>query len=187
MSPYVARVSTTPAERKALLFLAALLLLGAAMRMVSARSRDTARLAMNPRGLAQQIAAVDSERVRVYERRRSARARKGPSAGRNSRESRPRTEAADTAIIVDVDHANTAELERLPRIGPALAQRIVKDRDEHGPFGSLEGLTRVKGIGPKLVMQLAAHVTFSGSARPPTALSVSPGAVPRVGRSPPPG
>ena len=58
-------------------------------------------------------------------------------------------------------------LERLPRIGPALAARIVADRRINGEFGSLEALQRVRGIGPKLAELLRAHVTFSGAPRHP--------------------
>lgn len=67
---------------------------------------------------------------------------------------------------MDVDVADSALLERLPRIGPALAARIVADRSAHGSFGSLQGLERVRGIGPGLARALAAHVTFSGIRRP---------------------
>jgi DNA uptake protein ComE-like DNA-binding protein len=69
---------------------------------------------------------------------------------------------------VDVDLADSAALERLPRIGPALAARIVSDRGARGPFGSLAGLERVRGIGPKLVQLLGPLVTFSGIPRPST-------------------
>jgi competence protein ComEA len=186
---YFARVSTTPSERKALLFLASLLALGALARMVSAARREHAGVAPNPGALERQIAAVDSERVRVYDRRRRAGAPRGsPRARGGSRATpvgrRPRT---DSVVIVDVDRASAEELEALPRVGPALARRIIQDREQHGAFGSLHALMRVNGIGPKLVTQLAAHVTFSASVRPPSALSEGPGAVPRVGRSPPPG
>jgi competence protein ComEA len=67
---------------------------------------------------------------------------------------------------VDLDLADSAALERLPRIGPALAARIVADRQGRGPFGSLEALQRVRGIGPKVAASLAALVTFSGNPRP---------------------
>jgi len=66
---------------------------------------------------------------------------------------------------IDVDVAPAAELERLPRIGPALARRIVADRDANGPFGSLQALTRVRGIGPATARQLAPYVTFTLSPR----------------------
>lgn len=68
---------------------------------------------------------------------------------------------------VDLDRASAAELTRLPRIGPALAARIVADREARGPFGSLEGVRRVPGMGPATVRALEPHVTFSGPAPPP--------------------
>lgn len=67
---------------------------------------------------------------------------------------------------IDLDVASAAEIERLPRIGPVLARRIVADRDSAGPFGSLEELRRVKGIGAALAKAIAPYVTFSLSPRP---------------------
>lgn len=52
---------------------------------------------------------------------------------------------------IDLDRADVSEITRLPRIGPALAQRIVAWRTEHGPFGSLARLDSVPGIGAKLL------------------------------------
>ena len=49
---------------------------------------------------------------------------------------------------VNINTADAGELERLPGIGPALAQRIVDYRREHGRFGAVEDLTDVPGIGP---------------------------------------
>ncbi|MDZ7631298.1 MAG: helix-hairpin-helix domain-containing protein [Gemmatimonadaceae bacterium] len=69
---------------------------------------------------------------------------------------------------VDVDRADVVALERLPRIGPALAARIVADREARGAYGSVEALQRVRGIGPKLAGALRGHVTFSGIPRPST-------------------
>ncbi len=66
-----------------------------------------------------------------------------------------------------MDRADAAELERLPGIGPALARRILADREQNGPFGSIEGLQRVKGVGPALAKRVQPHVTFSLPARPP--------------------
>ncbi len=66
---------------------------------------------------------------------------------------------------VDVDRASAAELERLPGVGPELARRIVADRDSNGPFGGLEGLDRVRGVGPAMLARLDRWTTFTGVAR----------------------
>jgi len=67
---------------------------------------------------------------------------------------------------IDVDRASSEELERLPRVGPQLARRIAAEREVHGPFGSLEGLDRVPGVGAAMLRDLEPAVTFSGVARP---------------------
>jgi len=54
------------------------------------------------------------------------------------------------------------EITRLPRVGPALAQRIVAWRATHGPIGSLARLDSVPGVGPGLLEALRQFVTFSG-------------------------
>jgi competence ComEA-like helix-hairpin-helix protein len=57
--------------------------------------------------------------------------------------------SALAVVKIDLNSASAAELEALPRIGPALARRIVDDREKYGPFRKIEDLDRVPGIGPK--------------------------------------
>lgn len=49
---------------------------------------------------------------------------------------------------LDVNRATAAELNALPGLGPALAERIAADRAAAGPFASVDDLARVPGIGP---------------------------------------
>lgn len=59
---------------------------------------------------------------------------------------------------IDLDHADVSEITRLPRVGPALAQRIVAWRSAHGPFGSLSRLDSVPGVGPSLLQAIRPYV-----------------------------
>lgn len=68
---------------------------------------------------------------------------------------------------INLDRARAEEIARLPGVGMGLAKRIVAERGSGGPFGSLEGLDRVRGIGPALLRKIEGGVEFeSGSAGP---------------------
>lgn len=67
---------------------------------------------------------------------------------------------------VNLDRATAPEIARIPRIGPRLAKAIVADREARGPFGGLEGLDRVTGVGPGLLAAVRDHVTFDAVAAP---------------------
>lgn len=56
-----------------------------------------------------------------------------------------------TPLLVNINTATETELQALDGIGPALAARIVAYREEHGPFSSVDELTRVNGIGPSIL------------------------------------
>lgn len=60
---------------------------------------------------------------------------------------------------VNLNRADARMLEDLPGIGPVLAERIVADREAHGPFGSVQDLVRVSGVGDSVVEQLAGEAT----------------------------
>ena len=86
-----------------------------------------------------------------------------PSRGADLRETARRAASLARPLApgerIDLDRADVTEITRLPRVGPALAQRIVAWRTQHGAFGSLERLDSVPGIGPKLLDAIRPFVT----------------------------
>lgn len=162
----------TDNERKALWFLSLVALSGASVRMWRGADRpaDLAAAA----ALEAQLKRADSAATGVPSGTRVKRAvsRSRGRAKPDQGESLPAAaspaggDAAAASGPVDLDRANADEIERLPRIGPALAARIVANRDSAGPFGGIEALCDVRGIGHVLAEKLRPLVTFSGPRRP---------------------
>jgi competence protein ComEA len=173
----------TPAERQALLFLAAVAALGVGVNAWRAVGGQGV-VAGSQSDLAAQIARVDSvvatspsqdDRLRRFTQ---GRVRRGsytlglPSAPPPS----PAKSATRTPpSAIDMDTASAVQMDALPRIGPALAARIVANRDSFGAFGSLEGLQRVRGVGPAMARTLRDLVVFSGVPRGGAPAKATPG------------
>ena len=62
--------------------------------------------------------------------------------------------------LVSINRATAAELDSLPGIGPALAERIIKHRTETGGFSSVSQLQEVSGIGEKVFAEIEPLVTL---------------------------
>jgi competence protein ComEA len=179
-------MATTPAERKALLFLGAVAVLGVGVRLVAhVRGDRPAVVGMQPE-LERQLARAEAQ-ARLDKAEREAREKRGagkrargardpgsakgraatPAAAKSTAANWPAAPVAPAPpVIVDVDRADTIALATLPGVGPALARRIVADRQARGAFGGLAALDGVSGIGPALLQRLAPRVTFSGPPRP---------------------
>ena len=165
-------------DHKALLFLGAVAILGAGVRVVRwSKAADTGR---DQAALEQQLGAADSAAHasrRPKPRQKGSRARAttrasykdaavnpaNPSAPATSP---PRDTPGHILGKLDLDAASLAQIDSLPGVGPTLAKRIVTDRAEHGPFVTLQGFGRVKGVGPALLRRLDSLVTFSATLRP---------------------
>jgi DNA uptake protein ComE-like DNA-binding protein len=183
----------TSGERAALRWLTAVAALGASVQLYRHWRHGGDATPLAAEALSRQLVAVDSAQrdarharsagagSRTAPGRRRARSRNSaspanspqndvtPATERVARpDARDKRRQLPTLGPVDVDLADSTTLERLPRIGPALAARIVSDRTAKGPFGTLAGLERVRGIGPKLAQLLSPLVTFSGIPRPTT-------------------
>jgi competence protein ComEA len=73
----------------------------------------------------------------------------GPPAGAAAAPGAAGSTNAGVAGTVNLNTATVAELDTLPRIGPAMAQRILDYRAAEGRFASIEDLQNVTGIGDK--------------------------------------
>lgn len=60
---------------------------------------------------------------------------------------------------VNINTADARQLEALPGVGPAIAERIIRYREENGPFGMVEDLINVSGIGEKTLQGMLDHAT----------------------------
>ena len=183
---------TTPAERKALMFLGAVAVLGVGARVVAkVRGGGDHVGAMQP-ALERQLARAEGEARRAKVERAEREAGKGKkkektgkkpgtqsAARRRSRDSSATATGGATASVIDIDTADTLQLATLPGVGPGLARRIVEDRARHGAFGGAAALDQVPGVGPRLLERLAPRVTFSGPPRPIHGKSPADGATGR--------
>ena len=62
--------------------------------------------------------------------------------------------AAVASSLVNINTADASALETLSGVGSATAQAIISDREQNGPFSTIEDLMRVDGIGAKKFAKL---------------------------------
>jgi competence protein ComEA len=173
---------TLRSDQKALLFLGAVAVLGAGVRVVraaSGRSADAAQPALERQSQAADSAARAGRGRASGASRAKARTSKQSTkrASEPASEGRPdATTSAGAGLLdrpgyvggrLDLDVATAAQIDLLPGVGPAMAKRIVRDRLARGPFTSPDGLRRVSGVGPAFLARIGPHVIFSGTMRHP--------------------
>jgi len=128
-------VAMSPSERRIIIALLGLAVLGQGVRLLFDKSA--------PPGEAFLLPAAKAG-VRAAHRDTSA------DAGRELKRGE----------TLDPDRASARDLDRLPGVGMRLAKEIVSDRELRGPFGSVQGLLRVDGIGPATVRRLEPFLRF---------------------------
>lgn len=57
--------------------------------------------------------------------------------------------AGKSSNLININIADATQLQALPGIGPAIAERIIQYRQTHGPFKNTEDIKNVQGIGDK--------------------------------------
>jgi competence protein ComEA len=159
-------MNTTPQERMALGVFAILVSLGVGAWMLHRAP---------PVELDGAAAADDSAAFRALERGVETR----------TRDAARRAQPLAAGERVDPNTAGEAELDRLPKVGPGQARRIVAWRAAHGPFRTLADLDSVPGMGPAALAAVAPFVTLppggsDGVAAPRTATGESAPSAPGV-------
>jgi competence protein ComEA len=71
---------------------------------------------------------------------------------------RPANAVIASAEAININIASAAELERLPRIGPKTAEKIVAFRDANGPFLRVEELMQIHGISEKKFFEIKPYL-----------------------------
>lgn len=148
---------TTPQERLAL-FVIAILIAGGAIGRYAVGQADAREALQFTLDAADTLNAGSTLRKRVEAEVSANRIRETPLA---------------EGERLDPNTAPAEQLDRLPGIGPAIAERIVERRREVGRFRSLEDLRTVPGVGPAALDRIAPYVTLG---RGPVGASPSTGA-----------
>jgi competence protein ComEA len=70
----------------------------------------------------------------------------------------PGAQLLTLGLPIDLNRATAEDLEAIPGLGPALAQRIIDYRQAHGPFKQIDDLLAVSGIGPQHLQKLKPYL-----------------------------
>jgi competence protein ComEA len=135
-------MNTTPQERLALGVIALLVAAGAGARMLH---RDAPPATLSGPSVEADAGALTALTSSVERKTADAQARARPLA---------------PGERIDPNTASAEELDRLPKVGPAQAGRIVAWRQAHGGFRTLADLDSVPGIGAAAITALAPYVTL---------------------------
>jgi len=88
---------------------------------------------------------------------------------------------------ININTANSEELQQVPGIGPATAEKILQMRKSYGAFKSVDDLLSIRGIGKKRLEKMRKYLTVSKSAsldKPVTCLGCAKPGAP-LGKTPP--
>jgi competence ComEA-like helix-hairpin-helix protein len=78
---------------------------------------------------------------------------------------------------ININTANSEELQQVPGIGPATAEKILQMRKSYGVFKSVDDLLSIRGIGKKRLEKMRKYLVVSKStavnrtSRPPVSAS----------------
>src|SRR6266851_675007 len=84
---------------------------------------------------------------------------------------------------VNINTATSEELQQVPGIGPATAEKILQMRKSYGPFKSVDDLLAIRGLGPKRLEKMRKYLTVG---KPAASKSPQPTTKPTASAQKPP-
>lgn len=89
---------------------------------------------------------------------------------------------------VNINAANSEQLQQVPGIGPATAEKILQMRKSYGPFKSVDDLLAIRGLGAKRLEKMRKYLTVSKGAQKNSTpqLPAEPAKTPTPKSEPPP-
>jgi len=142
-------INFTPQERKALLFLVMVLVVGSGITLYKKYHSDFApELLLKPKQnvVESNLSQQDLNLV-------------ADTSTNLLKEASPPQIPAEKIRQVNLNSATQAELESLPSIGPVLAKRIIEYRNLKGGFKTIEEIKQVKGIKNKIFEKIKIYIT----------------------------
>lgn len=130
-------------------FLILSLLVGVSVKRYRENSGE--RVVNTPPGFVEQF----SSKVQEIDSLKAV-AKKGESSQQLKRETvvAEPTNPARSKIKININEASAAELQKVPKIGPVLANKIIEYRLQNGNFSKIEDMINVKGIGKKTLNKI---------------------------------
>jgi competence ComEA-like helix-hairpin-helix protein len=69
---------------------------------------------------------------------------------------------------ININTAQSADLQQVPGIGPATAKKILQTRKSYGSFKTVDDLLSIRGIGPKRLEKMRKYLSTGKSSQNPT-------------------
>jgi competence ComEA-like helix-hairpin-helix protein len=79
---------------------------------------------------------------------------------------------------ININTAQSAELQQVPGIGPSTAEKILQTRKSYGSFKTVDDLLSIRGIGPQRLEKMRKYLTVARASSREAAKSISGGAHP---------
>jgi competence protein ComEA len=141
----------TTSERRALLFIAGVILASILVKWLIPRETNTAIYDYSMEDSLFKVLSADT----IQSANKSVEIEK-PLKNTKKRKSKIKEKLRERSININI--ADQKTLEKLPQIGPSTAKLIIEYRDQNGPFKSVDELDNVKRIGPKTIEKIAPYI-----------------------------